>query len=97
MRYTVTVGIAHSDGTAPAVAEPLCVHPRERRVPRDVDMPLQQRFDLQLVVRVEDVVHRVAFVFKEIFNDVPDDYYLRVVNDGPDQDRRMHSIAPLLA
>ena len=52
----VAVGVAHGQRAAPPARAALRVHPGQRRVPRDVDVALEERRDLQLVVRVVDAV-----------------------------------------
>ncbi len=37
-------------------SDPLRLQPRERRVPRDVNVSGEQRPDLPLVIRVEDII-----------------------------------------
>ena len=56
----VAVGVAHGDGPAAAAGAALGVEPGQGRVPGDVDVPVEQRSDLQLVVGVEDDVDRTA-------------------------------------
>ena len=63
-RGQVAIGVAHRDRLAPAGrgARPMrsVCEPRERRVPRDVDVAAKLRLDLALVVRVQHVVERQA-------------------------------------
>ncbi len=83
----VAIGVPHRQRPAPAPAAALRVHPRQRRVPRDVDVSGQQGIHLQLVVRVVHAVHRQIVAGEEAGDDVPDHRHLRVVDHGPHQDR----------
>src|SRR4029079_4020051 len=58
--------------------------------PRDIDMPLEERLDLTLIVGVEHDVDRASILREEIADDVPDLRDLRIVEHGPDDDR-IHS------
>ncbi len=57
----VAIRVAHADGlSAPAEAsgDALGLQPRERRVPRDVNVSANVSFNLSLIVREQHVVER---------------------------------------
>ena len=65
---------------------------RERRVPGDVDVAGEQLLDLPLVIRKEREVERRALLAKIFANAFPyrDDF--RIVRNGSEQNRLIHSI-----
>ena len=85
IRDAVAIGVAHRDRAAASAGAALRVEPGERRVPGDVDVPVEQRRDLQLVVGVEDDVDRAAVRLEEVADDVPDHRDLRVVEHRADE------------
>jgi hypothetical protein len=86
-RHAIAVGIAHRHGAALAVGAPLRVEPGERRVPRDVDVPGEQRVHLQLVVGVEHAIDRAAVLGEELLDRLPDGRDLGVVDHRADEQR----------
>src|SRR5262249_1362988 len=77
---------AHGDRPAPAVRAALRVHPRERRVPRHVDVTVDEPGHLHPVRAEEHAFDRAAFAGEKILDDVPDDDDFRIVDDGADDD-----------
>src|SRR5918994_1113948 len=97
MRHAVTISVAHGECPARAAGAALGVHPGQGRVPGDVDVPGQKGVYLELVVAVENVVDRVALLFEEFLDDVPDHDDLGVVDHGADEYGCLpHFCSPLL-
>src|SRR5215469_11812453 len=87
----ITVGISHSNGPrfqAPSLGETTSAYPGERRIPRDVNVSIEKRFDLVLIVRVQHVVHLKSLTCKINFESRPDRYDLGIVGYcSQEQDR----------
>ena len=95
-RGQVAVGVAHGqrlDRASGVPADALGADPRQRRVPRDVDAPGGELFDLALVVRVQDVVEREVAVREPAPEPVPDRDDLRVVRHRAHHQRFADAVA----
>jgi len=97
-RGQIAIGVAHTDRFRAAARCPrnaLCLEPRQRRVPRDVDLPGEKSLHLAFVVRVQHVVERKAAFFEIGKKAVPDRDDFRIVGDSAEQQRTsIHSLAP---
>ena len=81
----VAVAVAHANGFR-ATAETGCgllrLDPGERRVPRDVHVSQELRFDLPLVVRVEDIVEGQTVAPEVLLESIPNRDDFLVVRYG---------------
>jgi hypothetical protein len=86
-RSEVGVDVAHAEDLRVATDPVLGDDVGGVRVPRDVDLAVQQRVHETLVVRVQDVVGRHQLRGEVRQEALPDRHDPRVIGDGPDEDR----------
>ena len=93
----VGIHIAHGQRPAVPVRAAMDFDPGQVRVPGDVDLPVEQRLHLAVVVGEEHVVDRRAGGAEVVAHPLPDGDDALVVGDGADQDRSVHLMPPLFA
>jgi hypothetical protein len=90
----IAIGVAHDDRfrrRSPELGRGAHrLDPRERRVPRRVELAPEVRFDLALVVREQHEVERQAGLDEERAEAFPDRDDLRVVGDGSEDEIARH-------
>ncbi len=91
----VAISVAHRDTEHLAFGASFCAHVRDARAPRDVDVPVQERFKLPLVGRVQSEIDRDAVALEVLSHSFPKRDDLRVVCDGPNQHCRVSHALPV--
>jgi hypothetical protein len=78
----IAVRVAHAERPRRFVGPLPHANVRQRRVPRDIDVPFEQRFDLPFVIREEHEVHWRAFTLEMVAYAFPNRDDFGVVGDG---------------
>src|SRR5258708_33737300 len=83
-RSQIAVGISHNKSVglqSLGFGETTSTHPGQRRIPCHVNVSVDERFDLALIVRVQHVVHPESLTCKIGFEPFPDRHDFGTVGD----------------
>lgn len=95
LRARIAIPVAHCHTDDFAIGAPLCAYVREARVPRDVDVPMQEGLELPLVVGEQREVDGEAVRLEVLAHSLPEGDDLRVVRDGSNQHCRISHAVPV--
>jgi len=95
LRARIPIPIAHRDTDHFAVGASFGADVREARVPRDVDVPVQEGLELPLVIGEQREVDDQAVALEMLAHSFPKRDDLRVVRDGSNQQCRISHAVPV--
>ncbi len=95
LRARITVPVAHRDTDHLAIRASFGAYMREARVPRDVDVPMQEGLELPLVVREQCEIDGETVTLEMLAHSFPKSHDLRVVCDGSNQHCRISHAVPV--
>lgn len=95
LRARISIPIPHGDSNHLAVGAPFGAYMREARVPRDVDVPMQEGLELPLVVGEQCEIDDQAVRLEMLSHSFPKGDDLGVVRDGSNQQCRISHAVPV--